>query len=200
MWCMYMAESDSAVCITLLSQAPRCALLRGVKLCSVHHPAESSSTVCITPQSQALQCASHCRVKMHTAESRHEVDCMYSLCLETERDLLLLDLQPPRPTHTRSLHFLPILPICPHQTPQYSGIRDIWTVPPPARPVWNNFVFTSVLHIFSNILTTILSFKLLATERRLTEQFTLRHKKGKSSEKHSKIMSFVDQMAHFESD
>ena len=40
------------------------------KFRSVHHTAESSSAVCIPPLSQAPPCASHCRVKMHTAESK----------------------------------------------------------------------------------------------------------------------------------
>ena len=42
-------ESSSAVCITLLSQAPRCASYCGVKLPGVHHTSESDSGVCIIP-------------------------------------------------------------------------------------------------------------------------------------------------------
>ena len=62
----HSAESDSAVCITLRSQAPRCASHCRVKLRGVHHTAESSdeefsksSAVCIILRSQAPRCASH---------------------------------------------------------------------------------------------------------------------------------------------
>ena len=48
----HTAESDSAVCCTPGSQAPRCASHHGVKLRNVHHTAESDSVVCFTTRSQ----------------------------------------------------------------------------------------------------------------------------------------------------
>ena len=49
------AESDSAVCITPLSQTLQCASHRRVRLRGVHHTAESCSVVCITPPSLTPQ-------------------------------------------------------------------------------------------------------------------------------------------------
>ena len=49
---MHTAESDSAVCITPLSQALQCASYHRVKLHDVHHTEESSSMVYITLRSQ----------------------------------------------------------------------------------------------------------------------------------------------------
>ena len=62
-------QSDSAVCIPPLSQAPWCASYPGVKLHGVLHTRESSFAVCIIPQSQAALWASYRGVKLHTAES-----------------------------------------------------------------------------------------------------------------------------------
>ena len=89
--CQLSIWINSAECIPLGSQTPRCAShwgvrLRGVhhtsesrspvcitlrsqvtrflkKLCSVHHTVESSCAVCIIPRSQDPLCASHRRVK-----------------------------------------------------------------------------------------------------------------------------------------
>ena len=77
-------ESDSAVCFTPRSQAPRCASHRGVKLRGVHPTVESNSAVCITPRSQVMKsspknpwCASYCGVRLrsvhHTEESSSAV-------------------------------------------------------------------------------------------------------------------------------
>ena len=48
-----------------MSQAPRCASHRGVKLQGVHHTAVSSSAICITPRSQTA----HHRVRIKFFES-----------------------------------------------------------------------------------------------------------------------------------
>ena len=36
----------------------------------IYHTTESISAVCITPPSQSPESASHCRVKLHTTESK----------------------------------------------------------------------------------------------------------------------------------
>ena len=66
-------ESDSAVCIPLGSQTPRCASYLRVKVPSVHYTTESSDPI----SQKTLQCASHRGVKLrsvhHTTESRSVV-------------------------------------------------------------------------------------------------------------------------------
>ena len=76
------AELSSAVCITLRSQALRCASYRRVKstnflkkLCGVHHTAESISAVCIITRSQIPRCASHRGVKLHGVHHTAKSNC-----------------------------------------------------------------------------------------------------------------------------